>query len=64
MTAHSLFLFARKTRSVKENPMSMKSLAASLLLLGLAAAPAAAQDKGTLNPQPLPPLNHAKESTI
>jgi len=38
--------------------MSMKSLAASLLLLGLAAAPAAAQDKGTLNPQPLPPLAH------
>jgi len=35
-----------------------QSLARSLLLLMLAAAPAAAQDKGTLNPQPLPPLEH------
>jgi penicillin-insensitive murein endopeptidase len=35
--------------------MLAKTLIRSLLLLALA-APAAAQDKGTLNPQPLPPL--------
>ena len=35
-----------------------QSLARALLVLMLAAAPAAAQDKGTLNPQPLPPLAH------
>jgi penicillin-insensitive murein endopeptidase len=38
--------------------MSTGILAGSLLLLALAAAPAAAQDKGTLDPQPLPPLAH------
>ena len=35
-----------------------RTLASALILLTLAAAPAAAQDKGTLNPQPLPPLAH------
>ena len=37
------------------------SLAASLIALVLAAAPAAAQDKGTLDPQPLPPLQHPND---
>jgi len=36
----------------------LPSLAVSLITLILAAAPAAAQDKGTLDPQPLPPLAH------
>jgi penicillin-insensitive murein DD-endopeptidase len=36
--------------------MPVRILARSLVLLALAAGPAAAQDKGTLNPQPLPPL--------
>jgi penicillin-insensitive murein endopeptidase len=35
-----------------------QSLARALLVLTFAAAPAAAQDKGTLSPQPLPPLVH------
>src|SRR5215467_2058298 len=35
-----------------------RTLASALIVLALAAAPAAAQDKGTLNPQPLPPLAH------
>jgi penicillin-insensitive murein endopeptidase len=35
-----------------------QSLARSLLLVMLAVAPAAAQDKGTLTPQPLPALDH------
>jgi penicillin-insensitive murein endopeptidase len=35
-----------------------RPLARSLLVLALAAVPAAAQDKGTLDPQPLPPLAH------
>jgi penicillin-insensitive murein endopeptidase len=38
-----------------------RSLARALLVLALA-APAAAQDKGTLNPQPLPPLAHPDDS--
>jgi penicillin-insensitive murein DD-endopeptidase len=33
-------------------------LARAVLVVTLAVAPAAAQDKGTLNPQPLPPLAH------
>ena len=37
---------------------TLRSLARALLVVALAAAPAAAQDKGTLNPQPLPPLAH------
>jgi penicillin-insensitive murein DD-endopeptidase len=35
-----------------------RSFARAVLVVTLAAAPAAAQDKGTLNPQPLPPLAH------
>ena len=35
-----------------------QSLAQALLVVMLAAAPAAAQDKGTLDPQPLPPVEH------
>ena len=38
-----------------------QSLVRSLLLLALAAMPALAQDKGTLNPQPLPPLAHPND---
>src|ERR1700724_1754702 len=38
--------------------MSAKSIVAPLLVLALAVMPAAAQDLGTLNPQPLPPLAH------
>ena len=44
--------------SVTTDSMSPRTLAISSLLLILAAAPAPAQDKGTLNPQPLPPLAH------
>jgi penicillin-insensitive murein endopeptidase len=38
-----------------------QSLARSLLLVTLAVAPAVAQDKGTLDPQPLPPLDHPND---
>jgi penicillin-insensitive murein endopeptidase len=36
--------------------MSLKTLARAFIILTLVAVPAAAQDKGTLDPQPLPPL--------
>jgi len=38
--------------------MSAKSIVGPLLVLALAVVPAVAQDLGTLNPQPLPPLAH------
>jgi penicillin-insensitive murein endopeptidase len=38
--------------------MSAKTPVLTLIILALAAASAAAQDLGTLNPQPLPPLAH------
>src|SRR5262245_29723963 len=44
--------------SVTTDSMSPRTIVISSLLLILAAAPAPAQDKGTLNPQPLPPLAH------
>src|SRR5262249_24654844 len=51
--------FRRESARTRTMPghMLRQSLARSLLVLMLA-APAAAQDKGTLNPQPLPPLAH------
>jgi len=39
----------------------MRALFAASLLLTLVAVPAGAQDKGTLNPQPLPPLAHPND---
>src|SRR5215813_5507033 len=44
--------------SVTTDSMSPRTIVISSLLLILAAAPAPAQDKGTLDPQPLPPLAH------
>ncbi len=36
----------------------IRSIAVAVAVLACAAVPALAQDKGTLNPQPLPPLAH------
>src|SRR5262249_14285282 len=49
-----------RTRAMSGHTLR-RSLARSALLLLLAAAPAAAQDRGTLNPQPLPPLEHPND---
>src|SRR5262249_37946587 len=51
-------LFAIPRGSDKRRRMPVKILARSLVLVALTAGHAAAQDKGTLNPIPLPPLAH------
>ena len=41
---------------------SLRSLQAALCLLALVTLPAHAQDPGTLNPQPLPPLPNSRRA--
>ena len=54
---------ARNSAIVYHSPM-IHRLTATALLLALTAAPAFAQDRGTLNPKPLPPLANPNDPNL